>query len=146
MCLIRAVLLLPPLTVQRTLTEGRLGTVDLLIKVTCFVKTSLMFASSKVADLNLLVLGGQLYLAFPFSKGSLDSDIIYCTVNFTCSGHLRGTAAGMHRLKKGFHVFWSKSILPTDIQLMPCLADTVTILSLGLQIFGLQIFGRQIFG
>jgi len=30
-----------------------------------------MFALSKVADLSELVQGGQLYRAFPFSKGSL---------------------------------------------------------------------------
>ncbi len=30
-----------------------------------------MFAISKAANLNSLVQGGQLYLAFPFSKGSL---------------------------------------------------------------------------
>ncbi len=39
----------------------RLSTVDLIIKATRFVKKYIMFAISKVADLNLLVLGGQLY-------------------------------------------------------------------------------------
>jgi len=35
---------------------------------------------SKVADLNQLVQGGQLYWAFPFSKGSLLSVIIKITM------------------------------------------------------------------
>ncbi len=50
-------------TAQGTLTEGegRLSTVDLHIKATCFVKKYIMFALPKTDDLNLLVQGGQLY-------------------------------------------------------------------------------------
>jgi hypothetical protein len=43
---------------------GRLSTVDILIKVDCFVKSKLYFQ-------NELVHGGKLYWAFPFSKTSL---------------------------------------------------------------------------
>jgi hypothetical protein len=42
-----------------------------LIKVACFVRKGIMFSISKEAYLNLLVQGGQMYRAFPFSKGSL---------------------------------------------------------------------------
>jgi hypothetical protein len=38
---------------------GRLSTVDLLIKVVCFVKKKGMLSISKVADLNKLLQGGQ---------------------------------------------------------------------------------------
>jgi hypothetical protein len=38
-----------------------LSTIDLLIKVACFVKMQIMFALSKTADQNYLVQGGQLY-------------------------------------------------------------------------------------
>ncbi len=41
-----------------------LSTVELLIKVPCFVKKQILFALWKGADLNLLVRGGQLYRAF----------------------------------------------------------------------------------
>ncbi len=54
-----------------TKREGRLSTVDLLIKVACFVKEVKIFSIQKGADLNWLVQGGQLYSAFPFSKTSL---------------------------------------------------------------------------
>jgi len=40
---------------------GVLSTVDLLVKVACFVNKNIMFAISKAADLNKLVQGGQLY-------------------------------------------------------------------------------------
>jgi len=46
-------------------------TVDLLIKVVCFIKEVNKFFSIKGADLNWLVVGGKLYWAFPFSKTSL---------------------------------------------------------------------------
>jgi len=47
---------------QGTLTEGEeLSTVDLLIKVPCFVTDEIMFAVSKGIDLNWLVQGGQPY-------------------------------------------------------------------------------------
>ncbi len=52
---------------------GRLSTVDLLIKAACFVKKVNNIFKEKGADLNLLVHGGQLYWAFPFSKTSLVS-------------------------------------------------------------------------
>jgi len=56
---------------QGILTEGEgSGTVDLLIRVARFVR-KLMFSISKAADPNLLVQGGQLYRAFPFSWCSL---------------------------------------------------------------------------
>jgi hypothetical protein len=42
-----------------------------------------MFAISKAADLNQLVHGGQLYRAFPFSKGSLavSNTAVYITTS-----------------------------------------------------------------
>jgi len=47
--------------------RGRLSTVNLLIKVACFVKKeNTNFKIKKAAHLNLLVHGGLLYLAFPF--------------------------------------------------------------------------------
>ncbi len=49
---------------------GMLSTIDLFIKLACFVKgkyTSLL----KTAGLNYLAQGGQLYCSFPFSKDSL---------------------------------------------------------------------------
>jgi hypothetical protein len=49
--------------------RGRLITIDLLMKVAYFVKGN-KFLLSKVADLNYLIQGGQLYWAFPFSKRS----------------------------------------------------------------------------
>jgi hypothetical protein len=49
----------------------KLSTVDLLIKGACLAKRYEMFAISKAADLNKLLQGGQPYLAFPFSQGSL---------------------------------------------------------------------------
>jgi hypothetical protein len=50
---------------------GRLSTVDLLIKVACFVEMEIIFPIYKGAYLNQLVQGGQLYLAFQLSKISL---------------------------------------------------------------------------
>ncbi len=47
----------------------RLITVDLLIKVACFVTKVFNFFDNKRADLNWLEPGGQLYFSFPFSKG-----------------------------------------------------------------------------
>ncbi len=61
----------PFVTSRNANWRGRLSTVDLLIKVTCFVKLLLIFAILKRADLNQLVRGGQMYWGFPFSKGSL---------------------------------------------------------------------------
>jgi hypothetical protein len=58
-----------------TIWRGRLNTVDLLIKVTCFVKKrKIIFSIVKAVDPNWLVQGqgGQLYRALPFSKTSLD--------------------------------------------------------------------------
>jgi hypothetical protein len=40
------------LSPRNTYSRGRLSTVDLLIKVACFVKNKLMFAKSKAANLN----------------------------------------------------------------------------------------------
>ncbi len=45
--------------------------VDLLIKVTCFVTKESNIFNIEGANLNLLVQGGQLYWAFPFSEDSL---------------------------------------------------------------------------
>ncbi len=50
--------------------RGILSTVDLLIKEASFVKKINNTINLKWADPNL-VQGGQLYWAFPFSKGSL---------------------------------------------------------------------------
>jgi hypothetical protein len=47
----------------------RLSTVDLLIKIGCFVKKKKIVSVRKAADLKYLVQGGQPY--FPFSKASL---------------------------------------------------------------------------
>ncbi len=54
----------------------RLSTVDLLIKMGCFVKKENLVPVWKAADLNSLVQGGQLYRYFPFSKASLDHNLI----------------------------------------------------------------------
>ncbi len=51
--------------------RGRHSTVDLLNEVVCFVKDVKMSKFSKATYLNWLVLGGQSYWSFPFSKGSL---------------------------------------------------------------------------
>ncbi len=53
------------------LQQGMLSTVDLIVKIACFVKTVL-----KGAGLNWLVQGGQIHWTFPFSKGSLASDML----------------------------------------------------------------------
>jgi hypothetical protein len=45
--------------------------IDLLVKLACFVKKKIFLAFHKAAYLNWLVQGGQLYLSFSFSKGSL---------------------------------------------------------------------------
>jgi hypothetical protein len=42
-----------------------------------------MFALSKAVDLSGLLHGGQLYWAFPFSKGSLDKYSYFASNNFT---------------------------------------------------------------
>jgi hypothetical protein len=56
---------------ENTYRWGRLSTVDLLIKVACFVsKVNNMFII-KTAYLNLAVQGGQPYCAFHFSKAFL---------------------------------------------------------------------------
>ncbi len=51
--------------------KGRLSTVDLLIKVVCFVNKETNIFNAKMIDLNELEQGGQLCWAFPFSKTSL---------------------------------------------------------------------------
>jgi hypothetical protein len=53
-----------------------LSTINLLIKVTCFVNNLNYIFNINGADLNKLVQGGQLYLAFPFSKVSLVQDML----------------------------------------------------------------------
>ncbi len=50
---------------------GKLSTIDLLIKVDCFVKKENIIFNIKQADLNWLVQGSWLYWTFPFSKTSL---------------------------------------------------------------------------
>ena len=62
---------------QGILTEGgRLSTVDLLIKVDCFIKK--VYNSFNITNLNRLLLGGQLYWAFPLSKTSLGLPVNSC--------------------------------------------------------------------
>jgi hypothetical protein len=51
--------------------KGKAQYVNLLNKVACFVKNKIMITILTVADLNLSIQGVQLYLVFPFSKGSL---------------------------------------------------------------------------
>jgi len=53
----------------KTNRRGRISTVDLLIKVACFVKEVIF--NKKGVDLNWLVQGGQPYWGFPSSKTSL---------------------------------------------------------------------------
>ncbi len=55
----------------------RLSTIDLLIKVACFLTRVITFLNIKQNDMNELVQGGQPYWAFPFSKTSL----VECTLN-----------------------------------------------------------------
>jgi hypothetical protein len=54
----------------------RLGTVDLLFKVACFVNNVNHIFNIKGADLNKLVQGGQLYWPFPFSKVFLSFSLV----------------------------------------------------------------------
>ncbi len=63
--------------------RGRLSTVDILIKVACFVKKV-----DSVAYLNQLIQAGQLYWAFPFSKGSLVHDAPQLTFHVLCTARL----------------------------------------------------------
>ncbi len=57
---------------QGTLTQRKgSGTVDLLIKIGCFVKKENLVSVWKAPDLNLWVQGGQPYWYLPFSKASL---------------------------------------------------------------------------
>ncbi len=63
---------------------GGLSTADLLIMVACFVKKKIILSISKAADLNWLVQGGLLYLAYPFSKGSLDKECIFHQEQIIC--------------------------------------------------------------
>ncbi len=44
-----------------TYRREKLSTIDLLLKVACFVKVLTMFTILKATHLNRLVLGGQLY-------------------------------------------------------------------------------------
>ncbi len=57
---------------------------DLLIMVACFVKKKIILSISKAADLNWLVQGGQLYLAFPFRKGSVEKECIFHQEQIIC--------------------------------------------------------------
>ncbi len=63
--------------------RGRFSKVDLLTRVACFVKKWIMFSISKVADLNKLVQGGQLYWAFPFSSCFLVQLLLLASVTVT---------------------------------------------------------------
>ncbi len=47
---------------------GRLNTIDLLVKITCFVKKEKNVSVTKAGDFTKLVQGGQLYYYFPFSR------------------------------------------------------------------------------
>jgi hypothetical protein len=60
----------PKVKAGNTTLGGRLSTVDLLIKVDCFIKKLNIF-NINWADLNYLAQGGQPYWAFPLSKTSL---------------------------------------------------------------------------
>ncbi len=63
--------------------QGRLSTVDLLIKAACFlIKYNNMF-NTKGIDVNWLVQRGHRYLAFPFSKTSLISLTLSCSFSPT---------------------------------------------------------------
>ncbi len=53
-----------------------LSTINLLIKVACFVNNVNDIFNINGADLNMLVQGGQLYWAIPFSKVSLVQDML----------------------------------------------------------------------
>ncbi len=57
---IRHIILKFNLKAGNTIIGGRLSTVDLLIKVACFVKNVNNIFNIKEADLNLLIQGGQL--------------------------------------------------------------------------------------
>ncbi len=48
-------------TVENSYCRGRVRTVDLLIKIGCFIKKKNLVSVWKAADLNSLVQGGQLY-------------------------------------------------------------------------------------
>jgi hypothetical protein len=56
---------------RNTKWSGRLSTVDIHIKVACFVTKGNNIFNMKAADLTLLVEGGKLCWAFPFSMASL---------------------------------------------------------------------------
>jgi hypothetical protein len=53
------------------LRRGKLGTVDFLIKIGCYVKKENVVSIWKVTELSYLVQGGQPYWFFHFSKVSL---------------------------------------------------------------------------
>jgi hypothetical protein len=55
---------------------GRFCTFDPLVMIVCFVKNT--FLVFKAANLNWLVLGGKLYLSFPFRKESLVEVSNFC--------------------------------------------------------------------
>jgi hypothetical protein len=73
-----------------------LSTVDLLIKVACFVNKVRNIFTMKGANINWLVQGGQLYRAFLFSKTSL---VIYSGASSKCST-LRGPMQMFDEAKK----------------------------------------------
>jgi hypothetical protein len=49
-----------------------------------------MFTTSKAADLNQLVHGGQLYCAFIFSKGSLSNEQLFFRIGDGRESFLKG--------------------------------------------------------
>jgi hypothetical protein len=63
-----------------TILRGRFSTIDLLIKVACFVKNNICSIKRSWSGLNSLVQGGQLYWAFPFSNSSLVRPIVYAPI------------------------------------------------------------------
>ncbi len=71
---------------RNTHWRGKLNSYNLIKVAYVFCKNMLMFAISisisKVADLNFLFHGGQLYLAFSFSKGSLLYVLYFCAIGF----------------------------------------------------------------
>jgi hypothetical protein len=57
---------------RNTNKRGRLSTLDLLIKVACFVKKiNIMFNAQRLSKLGNK--GGQWYSVFPFSKASMSN-------------------------------------------------------------------------
>ncbi len=71
--------------------NGRLSTLDLLIKITCLVKKKKIFFSIKTAVPNYFMKGSQLNWYFPFSKDSVNLSLVWFSRQaFKGPFHLRG--------------------------------------------------------